>query len=363
MVIGINASSALKPNPTGVEEYTYQLIKHLAMIPEARVHRFVLYLDPKISSGRLNDLKALPENFELRFLRFPFMWTQVRLALEMIFTRIDALLIPVHVLPFVHPKRSVTVLHGLEYEYFPKLYPFWHRQYLRLSTSYALMASSKVIAVSENTKKDLINFYKGDPKKISVVYHGLKKPSIASYEVHNHTGCILYIGRIEHKKNILGLIDAYNRLRKKNPKIKNRLALAGGKGFGYQEIVMAIKNSNFKNDILLTGYVGENQKNELWLEAAVFVFPSFYEGFGLPVLEAQSFGVPVAASNSSCLPEIAGKGAVFFDPNDHAQIADALEKVLTNEVVYRELIRKGIENAKRFSWVKCARETLAVITL
>lgn len=361
MVIGINASAALKENPTGVEEYAFQLIKHLAVIPESKDHRFVLYLDHKIRSERLKELEAFPENFKLKFLKFPFLWTQVRFAREMMSAKIDALLIPVHVLPFIHPARSITVLHGLEYEYFPQLYPFWHRQYLRFSTKYALKNSSKIIVVSENTKRDLVNIYKGDPRKITVIHHGIKRPQYASYEIHNHTGYILYIGRIELKKNIPGIIAAYNELRKNNPAIMNKLVLVGGKGFGFEKILRALKSSPFKKDIFLKGYISEIEKNDLWRESAVFLFPSFYEGFGLPVLEAQMAGVPVVTANTSCLPEIAGDGAVFVDPKKPVDIARGLEKVLTDEPLYRDLIRNGLENVKKFSWEKCARETLRAI--
>lgn len=376
MLIGINASAALKENPTGVEEYVFQLIKHLAVIPESRAHRFVLYLNPRLKSNRLKELEALPENFELKFLSFLFLWTQIRLAWEMISAQIDVLLIPAHILPFVHPKKSVVALHGLEYEYFPELYPFWHRLYLRASTKYALKNASKIIAVSENTKKDLVRIYRGDSDKIFVAYHGIARSQstveieiaalsasgrIARSDRDVHNDHILYVGRIELKKNILGIIESYNLLRQKNPQILNKLILAGGKGFGWEKIINATNDSVFKNDIVLKGYVSEEEKNNLLKSSAVFIFPSFYEGFGLPVLEAQAAGVPVIASNNSCLPEVAGSGAVFVDPKNSVEITKALGKVLGSEELRQNLIHAGLENVKRFSWEKCARKTLKVL--
>lgn len=364
MFIGINASAALKENPTGVEEYVFQLIKHLAVIPESRAHRFVLYLNPRLKSNRLKELEALPENFELKFLSFLFLWTQIRLAWEMISAQIDVLLIPAHILPFIHPKKSVAALHGLEYEYFPELYPFWHRLYLRWSTRYALKNAAKIIAVSENTKQDLVKLYGGNADKISVIYHGIRQESrIKNQESRIRSNdYILYVGRIELKKNILGIIESYNLLRKKNPQLSNKLVLAGGRGFGFEKIIGAIDASEFKNDIVLKGYVFEEEKNNLLKNSAVFIFPSFYEGFGLPALEAQAAGVPVIVSNNSCLPEVAGNGAVFVDPKNSAEIAEAMEKVLGSEELRRNLIQRGLENVKRFSWEKCARETLKVLT-
>lgn len=361
MIIGINASAALKENPTGVEEYVFQMIKHLAMIPGSRAHRFVLYLDPKLKSERLKDLQMLPDNFQLKFLSFPYLWTQIRLAWEMRVAKIDVLLIPVHILPFIHPARSIVVLHGLEYEYFPELYPFWHRMYLKWSTKYALSRSSSIIVVSENTKKDLVKIYGANHNKIKVVHHGIKKPDVLSYEFHNYSGYILYIGRVELKKNILGMIEAYNILRQKNTAIANKLVLVGGKGFGFEKIEKAIESSPFKKDIYLKGYVAEDKKNDLWMKSSVFLFPSYYEGFGLPILEAQGAGIPVITSNTSCLPEVSGTGAVFVDPKNPREIAAALEKVLSDKILRGNLIKAGLENIKRFSWKKCAEETLKVL--
>ncbi len=363
MIIGINASAALKENPTGVEEYVFQLIRHLAVIPESRAHRFVLYLNPRLRSGRLEELERLPDNFEIKFLSFPFGWTQIRLAWEMLSAKIDVLFIPVHILPFIHPKKTVVALHGLEYEYFPELYPSWHRMNLQWSTRYALKNAAKIIAVSENTKQDLVKIYGGDPDKVSVIYHGIEKVLSSKYQVLSikKENYILYVGRIELKKNIPGIIASYNLLRKKNPQILNKLVLAGSRGFGYEKITSAINASAFRNDIILKGYVSEKEKNDLWNKAALFIFPSFYEGFGLPVLEAQMAGVPVIASDTSCLPEIAGQGAIFVDPGNPAEIAGAMEKVLNSEELRQSIIQAGRENVRRFSWEKCARETLKTL--
>jgi len=370
MFIGINASSALKENPTGVEEYTYQLIKHLAMIPESRAHRFVLYLNPNLRSSRLEDLENLPKNFQLKFLSFPFLWTQLRLAWEMLSADIDVLFIPVHILPAIHPRKTVVTLHGLEYEYYPELYSFWHRVYIRFATAYALKNSSKIISISENTKKDLVKLYGGNPDKITVVHHGFNYLQPTAYPLRQsfseasklQPAHILYIGRIELKKNILGIVEAYDDLRKRNPNILNRLILAGSGGFGFEKIKKRIENSPHKKDIILKGYVSEKEKNNLLENAVLFAFPSHYEGFGLPVLEAQAAGVPVVASRSSCLPEISGRGALLADGDDPQEISGAFRKIILDADLRRDLIANGFENIKRFSWEKCARETLEALT-
>jgi len=168
MVIGINATAAFKNPRTGVEEYSYQLLRHLTMLEGARRHRFVLY------NNHFPEFD-LPENFELKRLRWPLpIWTQLRLAGQMAFNRPEILIIPVHVLPLIHPKNSVVTIHGLEYEHYPQMYPFYHLSYLRYSTKYALKHARKIIAVSESTKRDLIELYNAKPDKIEVVYHGVE---------------------------------------------------------------------------------------------------------------------------------------------------------------------------------------------
>lgn len=363
MLIGINASSAFKERPTGVEEYTFQLIKHLAMIPESAEHRFILYLNSRLKSKRILDMDDLPGNFLIKFLAAPFLWTQARLAAEMAIIKIDVLFIPVHILPFIHPQKTVVTLHGLEYEYSPQMYPFFHRKYLRWSTQYALKKATNIIAVSENTKQDLVKLYSGDPNKISVVYHGINQVPAIKYQVSGvkNDNCILYIGRLELKKNILGIIEAYNRLRTPQPALKNKLVLAGSKGFGFEKIKKAINASPFKQDIILKEYISEEKKSDLLKNAAIFLYPSFYEGFGMPVLEAQSAGAPVITSDVSSLPEVAGKGAVFVNPDNIWEIAQAISKILSGKNLQNNLIKSGFENVKRFSWEKCARETLKVL--
>jgi glycosyltransferase involved in cell wall biosynthesis len=333
MIIGINATAAFIKPQTGVEKYTYQLIKHLTMAPE---HRFLLYTP----FGEI----SLPDNFEVRKLKWGLpMWTQIRLSWEMAWRKPDVLFIPVHVLPLVHP-RSVVAIHGLEYEYFPEMYPKKHLMYLRWSTRYALKNASRIIAVSENTKKDLVELYNGNPEKIFVVHHGVDKP----LEGESCSGkYILYLGRLERKKNVQGLIKAFRFLKEKYG-IPHRLILAGGRGWDFDKIDV--------RDVVLTGYVSEEKKWSLLKGADCFVLPSFYEGFGLPVLEAQRVGCPVVCANNSSLPEVAGEGAVVTD-----DFVNGIYRIISDKSFKDGIIEKGFENVKKFSWEKCAEETLKVL--
>jgi len=334
MVIGINAVAASTKPRTGVEEYTHQLIKHLAMLKEAQKHRFILY-------NRENLKWSLP------------MWTQMRLSAEMAFNKPDVLFIPVHVLPLIHPKNSVVTIHGLEYEYYPKMYPRKNLNYLRWSTKYALKNANKIIAISENTKKDLVELYNGDPEKIKVVHHGVNTRNQTFNKTLHKDPYILYIGRLETKKNIQGIIRSFELL-KKRYQVPHKLILAGLKGYGYGKL-------NFSEDIVLKNYVSEKEKWQLLGNADMFVFPTFYEGFGMPILEAQISGCPIITSNVSSMPEVAGQGAILVEPRNVEEICDRMYQVIQDQEFRKRLINEGYENVKKFSWKKCAEETFKVL--
>lgn len=351
MTIGINAIAAFKNPRTGVEEYVYQLIKNLAKNNKSKGQNFVLY-----SSDESDFDFKLPSNFKIKKLKWPLpMWTQTRLSIEMIRNKPEVFFIPVHVIPFIHPANSIATIHGLEYEYYPEMYPLKHLRYLRWSTKYALKKARKIIAVSENTKKDLINLYKADSEKIKVVYHGVHflNPKIKE---KNKKKYILFLGRIEEKKNVQGLIKAFQLLKKKY-QIPHKLILVGPKGYQAGEILKEIKN----NDIVYSDYVPEDKKMLLLKQAEMFVLPSFYEGFGMPVLEAQAAGCPVITSDVSSLPEVAGEGAVLINPKNIEELSGMMRKIIDDNDFKKRLITQGKENIKRFSWGKCAQETLNIL--
>jgi len=344
MTIGINAVAAFKQPRTGVEEYTYQIIKHLTMLKQVKKHRFVLYTDNNFQFN-------LPENFVVRKLNWSLpMWTQIRLAAEVVINKPDVLFIPVHVLPLAHPKNSIVTIHGLEYEYYPEMYPWQHLRYLRWSTKYALKNARKIIAVSESTKKDLVELYGANPDKIEVIHHGFNVGNPIS-NISNIRPYILFLGRIETKKNVHGLIKAFNLLKKKY-KVPHKLILAGPKG--------VIPRSDLF-DIELLGYVSEQEKWALLKNAEMMVLPSFYEGFGMPILEAQASGCPIITSNISSMPEVAGDGAMLIDPKNIEQIAEIMYKVIKNRELREDLVKKGYQNVKKFSWQRCVEKTLRVL--
>lgn len=359
MVIGIDASRAFLKQRTGIEEHSYQVIKHLReVIPsDAEV---ILYVRKKNSQREIDF--ELPKNWQVRALWAPRFWTQIALSLEMLFQSPDVLFVPAHTVPLIHPKRTVVTIHGLEYEYCQEAYSFWERIYMHYSIMWSCKVASTVICVSENTKKDVVKLYRVAEEKIRVIAEGYnqkfqspnsKNQTKSKIQITNSRPYVLFIGRLEERKNIVRIIEAFEILKEKYS-IPHDLVLVGKPGYGYPRIKIQMTNSKFQNDIQEKGYVTEEEKWTLLKNASVFLFPTLYEGFGIPVLEAQSVGVPVVTSNTSSLPEVAGDGAVFVDPLRTESIAEGVQRLLSDEGFRSGIIEKATQNVGRYSWVRCA---------
>lgn len=366
--IGIDASRAFMKKRTGTEEYSFQVINYLR--EELKNEEVVLYLRPaNVSPEKIGF--QLPQNWRVKKLNWLRMWTQIGLSLEMMMHPIETLFIPAHTVPLLYAKKSVVVVHGLEYEFIPKAYSFLSRLHLRWSTKRSCKHAKKIITVSESTKRDLVKIYKTPNKKIQVIYEGYNKtkigPSKKIREVSSKFGIgkfkyLLFIGRIEFRKNTLGIIKSFEILKDKY-NIDHKLVLIGGLGYGYEDVIKKADASKYRNDIILTGYVNEEDKWSLLKNSDVFLFPTFYEGFGLPVLEAQSIGVPVVVSNISSIPEIVGEymRSMLVDPNDYEKIADFTYKIIVDKKFRSNIKKAGRENVKRFSWDLCAEKIAKIL--
>lgn len=361
MKIGIDASRAFTGNRTGIEEYSYQVIKHLR--GKFKNDSVFLYVREKHKIDF-----DLPRNWKAKVISFPYLWTQLGLSLELLFHPIDVLFVPAHTVPMIHPRKTFVAIHGLEYEMVPESYSLWERLYMRWSIKLSCRWAKKIIAVSKNTKKDLMRLYKIPEKKIEVIYEGIENSSNSQNTLiwpSATFSCVekgifskpylLFIGRLEKRKNIEGMVDAFEILKEKY-KIPHKLILAGKPGYGYNSFEFKVSDLKSKKDIIETGFVTEEEKISLLKNADIFLFPTFYEGFGLPVLEAQGVGVPVVASNISSIPEVAGVGAAYCDPLEVLSIVDSTYCLIKDKDFKDDIIEKGRENIKRFSWEKCASQ-------
>jgi glycosyltransferase involved in cell wall biosynthesis len=374
MLIGIDASRATIARRTGTETYSRNLIR--ALIGLGSGHRFRLYTNGVAQVPGISDEPGTSNtSVEVRSIPFPRLWTHVRLSAEMLTQPPDVLFVPAHVLPLIHPRRSVVTVHDLGYLYYPEAHRTADRRYLDWSTRWNGRQAMAVLADSQATKDDLVRAYGVDPGRVHVVYLGRDEafgPVCEDAElahVREHYGVagryFLYVGTLQPRKNLARVIDAFARLTGDPalaPTLSDvQLVLAGKRGWLYDDLFAQVTRLGLANRVVFPGYVEEADLPALLSGALALVFPSLYEGFGIPVLEAGACGVPVITSNTSSLPEVAGDAALLVDPHDVDAIADAMFRIATDAGLRAELDRRGRENVKRFSWEKCAQETLAVL--
>lgn len=356
MKIGIDASRAFLKNRTGIEEYSYQIVKNL--LKELKDQKVVLYV--KKAQDAKNKIEKY-NNLEIREIKFYRFWTQIGLSLEMLTNPVEVLFVPAHTVPFIHPKNTVVTVHGLEYEHCPEsysLYSRWlHRFFIKKSCSWA----KEIIAVSQKTKSDLRRMYKVSKNKISVVYNGFDdKFKITSQNSKINSNYLLYVGRLEVRKNIKGIVEAFEILKEKY-NYPGRLILVGKPGHGYADLKLKIKKSKFRNKIIEKGFVNNKEKWELMRGADAFLFPSFCEGFGIPILEAQSIGLPVITSNYGPMDEVAGDESILVNPKSPKMMADLINRIVKDENFRQKVIDNGLENIKRFSWEKSGGEVAELL--
>jgi len=372
MLIGIEASRANRLQKTGVEWYAYRLIQAMKQDPMQDPHAWIMYSNDALSMG----LERLPINWHERRLSWPpkYLWTQLRLSLEMLQKPPEVLFVPAHVLPRFTPKRSVVTVHDVCFHKYPELYKPRQVAYHEWSTADIVKSGAKIITVSEFCKREIMEGYHVPAERITVtplgVDHATYKP--ASPEVIDAMQArlqipepyLLFVGRLETKKNILVLIEAFKR-HKQSRGVGDplRLVLAGLPGEGFDAIGKAIADSGCAEFVHITGYISEADKVALLSGALAYVQPSFYEGFGLPPLEAMACGAPVISSNAASLPEVVGEGnALFFDPLDVEALRVHLENVLDHAETRSSLRSAGLAWAPRFRWDKTARQTLQILT-
>ncbi len=364
MKIAIDASRAFLHERTGIEEYSYQLIKHLR--EPLRKHSVVLY----IRSGTRDNIDFdLPDAWKVSSLWFPRLWTYIRLSWAMIFYRPDKMLVPGHIVPPIHPKDTTVVVHGLEFEITPEAYSKYERVSMRRGIKNSCKWSKNIVCVSNNTKRDLMKLYNIPKEKIRVVYEGVNPAPVENIKEDTQTlykygvqkqQYFIFIGRLEERKNISNIVNAYEILRK-HFGVTQKLVLVGKSGHGWDRIEQEVAKHSFAEDIIITGFVESEEKWALLRNASVFVFPTLYEGFGLPVLEAQQLGVPVVTSNNSSLKEISKKSALLVNPLLASDIAEKMNILITDNNMRNTIVQSGFENIKRFNWDRCARLVAKVV--
>ena len=367
MLIGIDASRAATGQRTGTEAYALHLVRALIPLAAERGHTLRLYFNAPPAP----DLFPTAPHVTPLFMPLRRMWTHARLGHELRSRPPDVFFTPAHVIPVGIRCPSVATVHDLGYEHFPEAHPRRQLTYLRWSTRHNARVARRVIADSRATADDLLALYGTDSAKIDVVYPGadpdlrrVDDPAVIAATVARYgigRPYLLYLGTLQPRKNLIRLVEAFAASGLHNDRYS--LVLAGRAGWLAKPLLAAVGRLPLAvgDQIHLPGYVDEADKAALLSGATALVFPSLYEGFGFPILEAQACGVPVVCAGTSSLPEVAGDAGLRVDPLDVAVIAAAIKRIATDGALRGELIVKGYANLARFKWEEAASQTLAVL--
>lgn len=295
-------------------------------------------------------------------------WDYLKLPKAIKTNKIDVCLFLKNVIPFnVHCKSIVAILDLLHIKD-PKVYKFYDSLYMKFFISLTLKKADAIIAISNNTKKDLIEYSNVDEKKVSVIYLAADKkykniPNINKKRLEDKYGIkfpfILYIGSLSPRKNLPCLIKAFRKL-KKQTDLQHKLVIGGGKKWKADEIIKTV-DGEMKKDIIFTGHIDDQDVPFLYNLADLFVYPSFYEGFGLPILEAMACNCPVICSNTSSMLEVGGDAAIYFNPYNYKELTEKIIKVLKDKELKNQLITLGQKNILKFSWKKTAYKILNLL--
>jgi glycosyltransferase involved in cell wall biosynthesis len=265
------------------------------------------------------------------------------------------------------PFQKVVTIHDLIPIIYPTTFNLPNALTHRLLLPKTLHRADKIITVSSNTKKDIMNIYDIPEEKITTIYNAVSEHFKIATEQEIldlrekyslNFPFILFVGTLEPRKNIPSLLKAFKILSRKEPGLK--LVIAGKRGWKYKEIFQLISSLEIGSDVRYLQYIDQNDLPVLYSAAEVFVYPSLYEGFGLPPLEAMACGCPVVTSNVSSMPEVTGNAALLIDPTDVEAISDSVHLLLSDDNLKGKMIKNGLTNVKRFSWHQCAKETRAV---
>jgi glycosyltransferase involved in cell wall biosynthesis len=363
VLIGIDASRSTLARRTGTERYSLEIIRALIELPTD--DRFVLYFNQPPPP----DLFPRSERVRWRVMPARRLWTVGRLSFEMATHPPEVLFVPSHTLPLVTPRATVATIHDLGYLHFPNEHPRLTRWLRRGANRWSAHRATQVVAISEATRDDLIRFEHVDPARISVVHHGCAprfrpvRDAAQLDAVRTRFGLdapyFLFVGTLQPRKNLERLLQAFDLAAATRPGLL--LALGGAIGWQSERFQRALQHMRARDRVRLLGYVDDDDLPVLLSGAVGLAFPSLYEGFGLPALEAMACATPVLTSNTSSLPEVVGEAGLLVDPLDVSAIAAGLGSLADSPDLREDLGRRGLARAAGFTWQRAAEQTLAVI--
>lgn len=353
---------------TGIGRYVFELVHRLAELDKK--NHYVLFMNEE-EYGKFEERKNISK--VMVEAKHYSLAEQVGFLMALRSAKLDLMHFTHFNAPLFYRRPSVLTIHDLTLSFFPgkKMNSWVHRLAYNLVLKNSVRHAKKIIAVSENTKQDLIDILKVSPSRVDVVYEGVsekfspKKNLEANAEVLKKY-CIskeflLYTGVWRGHKNLVNLIRAFARLISGDSAIDAQLVITGNEDPYYPEVKRTVKELGIEHAVIFPGLVNEEELLSLYQSAKLYVFPSLYEGFGLPPLEAMRCGTPVVASKTACIPEVCGEeNALYFDPYDPTEMADVIQRVWVDETLQKELHEHGLKHSLKFSWDKMAEKTLEI---
>jgi glycosyltransferase involved in cell wall biosynthesis len=364
--VGINASKVFDVH-TGVGRYTSNLCRSIIKTGSVK-GRF--YTPGRMGKTNRTDIEGInlegatvtKQNNTLRIL-----WEQMILPIYSRKDRLDLLHYTDHALSlFQRSRPTIITVHDIAYVRFSNLLNKSRQIYKKNILKSSIERADIIVADSLSTKRDILNYYGIKENKIKVVHLGVESrfrpiSNVEKYRIKNNlpSKMILNVGTLEPRKNVVTLIRAFKRLREKGC-MDYKLVIAGEKGWLYKQIFKEVERSDLMQEILFLGVVSDEDLPMLYNCAGIFVYPSLYEGFGLPPLEAMACGIPVITSNTSSLPEVIGDAGIMIDPTDVGSLCEAMYNVLSKKELWNHMSGMGLERSKLFSWEKAAKKILEI---
>jgi glycosyltransferase involved in cell wall biosynthesis len=351
----------------GNESYATNLIEALAQIDNSNL--YTLYVTRKQAVERFSNRWP---NFTVRrtLPHSPLIRIPVTLSAELRRNRVDVLHVQFTAPPAV-PCPVVVSIHDLSFEHLPQTFKRRSRMQLRMTVRRSARLASQIISLSSHARDDIVATYNVNPEKVTVI--PLAAPAHFAPVTDNNelqrvkqtyaidSSYLLCVGSIQPRKNLTRLLEAYSLLRRNSPEGKlPKLVVAGKYAWLFEETLRTIDQLGLSDSVIMTGYVPEADLPALYSGALCFVYPSYFEGFGLPPLEAMKCGTPVIVGNQTSMPEVVGDAAIMFDPFDAADIASAIKKVISDDALRATLKTRSLERAQLFDWQHTARQTLEV---
>jgi len=359
MRIGVNTRLFVKGKMDGIAWFAYETVKRMVQAhPE---HEFVFFFDRKYDSSFVfaSNVKPVIVNPPARH---PFLWILffeigIRRALKR--EKIDVFFSPEGWLCLGTKVKTINVIHDLNFLHYPQFSDFWYRKYYHFFFFRFARKADFLATVSEFSKQDIVQQYGICPDKIRVAYNGVAEDffeisagekKITQQKLTSGIPYFVFVGTANKRKNVVNILLAFNAFRKKGHNVK--LVFAGSKKYWDKEMKTVLQNMQFADDVIFTGYISTAELNKVISASFSLLYPSLFEGFGVPIVEAFACRTPVITSNTTSMPEVAGDAALLVNPFSVEEITSAMESLFTNENLRNDLISKGKERATHFQWEK-----------